>query len=134
MIKKIIFFIRTRFKSFRYAFRGFRDMVLTEPNAWVHGTVTIIVLFLCWRLRIGEVEFALIILSIMSVWAAEAFNTVLELMMDYVSSKNYSPLIRRAKDISAAGVLVASLGAGVVGVSILGPRLVERILKMMHYS
>ena len=130
MTKKIASFIRMRLISFKYAFIGLWDMLTTEPNAWVHGTVTIFVLFLCWWLNVSWDELALVVLAIVAVWLAEVFNTVLELVMDYVSSKQYSPLVKRAKDISAAGVLVAPIGAVVVGLSVLGPPFFERVSEL----
>ena len=114
------FSIRSRRRSLGHALAGLRDMLITEPNAWLHATATVLVLVLCWCFHVDQKGFALIVVAIVMVWVAEAFNTVLEIMMDFVSSQQYSPIIKRAKDISAAAVLIASIGAVAIGVAVLG--------------
>jgi len=103
-------------------------MLLTETNAWIHAGMTVMILLVSWWLQISRQDFGLIMIAIVSVWVAEAFNTVLEIMMDYVTSKQYSPMVGRAKDISAAAVLITSLGAAIIGLSVLGPPLFEKIV------
>jgi diacylglycerol kinase len=122
------FSVISRLKSIGYGARGFRDMLLTEPNAWVHVVLTLLALDLAWWLRVGRTEFALIVISIVMVWVAEAFNTVLEIMADLVvTPQRYSRIVKRAKDIAAGAVLIASVGALSVGLIILGPPLYQRL-------
>jgi len=118
---------RARLKSLAHASTGLGDMLVSEPNAWVHALATIAVLGLAFWLRVGRVKFCLLILAIVSVWAAEAFNTVLEIMADLAVPEPHSKVVRRAKDISAGAVLVACLGALAVGVIVLGPPLLARL-------
>ena len=116
-----------RIKSFSYAVRGLIDMISTEHNAWFHALATMIVIALaCW-FRITVVEFAFIVIAIVLVWIAEAFNTVLEIMADLVVGERYSRLVKRAKDIAAAAVLFAVIGAVVIGILILGPHLYNQL-------
>lgn len=115
-----------RIKSFFNASRGLRDILSTEHNAWVHAAFTVGVLFLSWWLRISADEFVLIMIFVCLVWIAEAFNTVLELVIDIVSPQ-YSCSARRAKDMAAAAVLFASLGAFIAGMILLGPPLLLRL-------
>ena len=124
------FSIGSRLESVRHAFRGVRDMLATERNAWVHLVATVLVLDFAWWLEIDRIEMALIIIVIVIVWAAEAFNTVLEIMADLVVGQRYSRLVKRAKDISAAAVLIAALGAAGVGLVILGPPLYHRLFPL----
>ena len=103
-------------------------MLLTEPNAWIHAVLTILALDLAWWLRIDRTDFALIVISIVMVWVAEAFNTVLEIMADLVvTPQRYSRIVKRAKDIAAGAVLTSSVGALAVGLIILGPPLYQRL-------
>jgi hypothetical protein len=67
----------------------------------------------------------------MAVWVAEAFNTVFEIVVD-IASPQYSYAARRAKDIAAAAVLIASLGAVALGLVILGPPLLKKIESRAH--
>ena len=127
MQKKPRFSPKSRLRSFSYAFIGLRDMLWTEPNAWVHAFATALALGLAFWLQVGRVKLCILILSIVSVWAAEAFNTVLEIMADLVVVDRYSRIVKRAKDIAAAAVLVASMGALAIGLIVLGPPLLERL-------
>ncbi|MBI1977385.1 MAG: diacylglycerol kinase family protein [Candidatus Omnitrophica bacterium] len=121
------FSIRSRFESIKRGFAGFRDMLFTEHNAWVHAFATILALDFAWWLDIDRPGWALIIVAIALVWAAEAFNTVLEIMADLVIGQRYSRIVKRAKDIAAAAVLIACVGAVVIGFIILGPPLYQRV-------
>lgn len=53
---------------------------------------------------------------------AEALNTAIELVVDMVQPE-WHALARDAKDVAAAGVLVCTLGAVVVGLWVFAPRL-----------
>ncbi|MBI4394936.1 MAG: diacylglycerol kinase family protein [Candidatus Omnitrophica bacterium] len=121
------FSITARVKVFSHAFAGLKDMLLTEPNAWIHAFATVLVLELAWWLGIDSTSFALIIIAIVLVWVAEAFNTVLEIMANLVVGQRYSKIVKRAKDIAAAAVLIAAIGALGVGIVILGPHIYLRM-------
>lgn len=114
-------------RSFTFAAAGLKDMLMTEANAWVHAAATAIVLVVCFWLRVDRTAFALIIMAAVSVWVAETFNTVLELMVDMVTTEKYSAIARRAKDIAAAAVLITTMGAVLVGILVLGPPFYERL-------
>lgn len=109
------------------ATRGLADMILTEHNAWIHALVTVIVLVLSWILGLNAIEFTFIVISIVMVWTAEAFNTVLEIMADLVVGQRYSTVAKRAKDVAAAAVLIAVFGAVTIGFIILGPHFYHRL-------
>ncbi len=120
-------FLSNRVKSFRYAIRGVRDILATEHNAWVHAVATFIVLGVSFWLKLDFEAIALIVMVIILVWISEALNTVLEIVIDIVSPE-YSRPAQRAKDIAAAAVLFASIGAVVVGVVLIVPPLIERLV------
>ena len=120
------FSIRGRVESFIHAFRGLFDILRTEHNAWIHGAATVVTFTIAWQLHLDRTGFCLIILAVAGVWAAEAFNTVAEVLVDMVSPAR-SPLAKRAKDIGAAAVLIAAIGAAVVGVVVMGPPFLERL-------
>ena len=121
------FSIVSRLKSIAHALAGLGDMLFTEHNAWIHALATILALDFAWWLGIDRTGFALIIIAIVIVWVAEAFNTVLEVMADLVVGQRYSKMVKRAKDIAAAAVLIATLGAAGIGVVIFGPPLCQRL-------
>jgi diacylglycerol kinase len=120
------FSIISRIKSFKYAYAGLVDILKTEHNAWVHAVVTVIVLLLSWWLQLEFVRFSLLLLIIISVWVAEAFNTVIEMLCDIVSPE-HTDFAKRAKDIAGAAVLMAAIGAVILGLVVLSPPLIERL-------
>jgi len=126
MEKKKSLSISHRIKSFHFAFSGLFDMLKTEPSAWIHATATVIVLTLALWLQLDILRLALIVMAIVSVWVAEAFNTVLEILVDNLS-QSFSLQAKRAKDIAAAAVLITAIGAAFMGVVLLGPPLVDRL-------
>ena len=60
------------------------------------------------------IEWCLVILAIALVIACEAINTAIEFLTDRVSTEPH-PLAGKAKDVAAGAVLVASMGAAVIG-------------------
>lgn len=125
-MRKHGFRFHSRLKSIPFALEGLKDMLRTQHNAWIHAAFTVGVLGLSFWLRLNVIHFSLMVVAIMLVWVAEAFNTVFEVMAD-ILSPDYSPQIKRAKDIAAAGVLITALGAIFMGLLILGPPLYHRI-------
>jgi len=69
------------------------------------------------------VEIAALLLAIGLVMVSEALNTALESVVDLVSPAVH-PLARVAKDVAAAGVLIAATTAVAVGLVVLGPRVI----------
>jgi len=107
------FFI-DRIKSFGFALCGLRDIVATEHNAKLHAFFTVMAIGLSLWLKIDRLELLFIIVVICLVWVTEAVNTVFELVIDIVSPQ-YTETAKRAKDMAAAAVLIASMGALSVG-------------------
>lgn len=118
-------------RSFRYALRGFRYALQAERNVRIHSCAAMLVLLLSAWLRLTDIEWLLIIMAIALVFIAEMFNTVVELMIDLITTEQ-SPLARRAKDIAAGAVLVAALTAAAIGCAVFGPRLWLIIDQLLH--
>jgi diacylglycerol kinase len=113
---------RERIASFAHAFRGVATLLATQPNARIHAVATAAALALAGALRVAAGEWLALVLAIALVWTAEALNTAIEALGD-VASPQPHPLVRRAKDVAAAAVLLAAAGAVGVGVLVFGPRL-----------
>jgi len=91
-------------------------------SAWgLSGPLGIYGLALGAVVRLSWPELALIVLTASLVLVVEALNTALETMCDLVSP-DYHPLVKRAKDISAAAVLIAALGAVTIALLLFLPR------------
>lgn len=116
--------LRRRADSFRFAFHGLADLFRSQPNARIHLLVAVAVLAAGVYFGLSRLEWAAVALCIAFVLAAECVNTALEYLTDLVSPE-YHPLAGKAKDAAAAAVLLAAVGAVVVGLLIFGPRLFE---------
>jgi diacylglycerol kinase (ATP) len=108
-----------RARSFVHAGRGCWRLT-TEPNARIHLLAMVCALLTAAALQLSAVEWALIVVAIASVLAAEAVNTALERLADALMPERH-PLIGAAKDLGAGAVLITAVGAAIVGVLVLGP-------------
>lgn len=122
----MVSFLRSRGRSFRYAFAGWGHVLRTQPNAWIHACATLAVSLMGWWLGLSRLEWVVIVLVISLVWVVEFINTALEAVVDLASPQHH-PLARVAKDVAAAAVLIASIGSVVIGLLILGPPLWARL-------
>ena len=120
------FDLADRTRSFRYAGRGLRTLVSTQHNTWIHATVTVLVLAAGLLAGLARSDWCFIVLAITLVWTAEALNTALEFLCD-AASPEFHPLVEKAKDVAAAGVLLSAIGAAAVGLLVLGPPLLRGI-------
>src|SRR5215212_605608 len=87
-----------------------------------HVAAAAVVLVGSLFLGVSKLELAVLVLSIMFVFVTEMFNTALEFAVDLVT-KEYHPLAKLSKDVSAGAVLVSSVGAVLVGYLILADNL-----------
>ena len=111
-----------RLRSVKYALRGIRIMIVSQHNAWIHLAATIGVLTAGVLFHLSWAEWCWIVLAIVSVWTAEALNTAFEFLTD-VASPGFHPVAGQAKDVAAGAVLLAAVGASVIGVLVFGPKL-----------
>ena len=116
--------LRRIVRSFRFAFAGLHVLVRTQPNTWVHIALAAVALALSFLLALSPAEIALVILTIGLVLTAEAVNTAVESVCDLVSP-GYHPLVKRAKDLSAAAVLISAAAALGVAAALFLPRLLR---------
>ena len=114
--------LAARARSIRDALRGARILLASQPNARIHVVATLAVTAAGLALDLPRLEWCALILAIATVWAAEALNTALEFLSD-AAVPALHPLVRKAKDVAAGGVLLAALGAALIGALLLIPRL-----------
>ena len=119
---------RDRRKSFVYAFQGIKHVLRTQHNAWLHGIATTVVLLMGFGFRITATEWCCLMICLTVVWTAEALNTALELLTDLVSPE-FHPLAGQSKDVAAGAVLIAALGAGLVGTIVFVPYLMKLVIQ-----
>lgn len=112
----------SRLASLRHALRGLARLLATQPNARIHVLLACVATALGVWLGLSPTEWAVLALTVGLVLAAEALNTALELAVD-LASPQWHALARDAKDVAAAGVLLASLAALAVGGFLFIPKL-----------
>lgn len=121
-MKRERFSIRKRIRSFGYAFCGMRTLVRDEHNARIHLTATVVAVSLGFVLGISRWEWCAVALCIGAVLMAEAMNSAVEALADLVSPE-WNPLVKKAKDVAAAGVLFMAVAAVAVGLLVFLPYL-----------
>jgi diacylglycerol kinase (ATP) len=115
-----------RIRSFKCAFNGIRIMVMSQQNAWIHFLATVAVVGIGAQLGLSTAEWCWIVLAIISFWSAEALNTAFEFLTD-VASPSFHPIAGKAKDVAAGAVLITAIGSVVIGLLVLGPRLLALV-------
>lgn len=113
-------------RGFRCAFSGLAWLLATERNAKIHLLGAVFCVGLGAWLRISLTEWCLIVLACGMVMAAEAMNTAIEKLADRLTTEK-DERIRIVKDVGAAGVLIASMAAAIVGLIVFVPRLCGKL-------
>ena len=124
------FTIGGRLTSVRHALRGIGLMLRSQHNAWLHAFASFCVIVTAGLCGLSAEQWCWIILAIMAVWTAEALNTALEFLAD-AASPEFHPLVKQAKDVAAGGVLISALGSIIIGLLVLGPRLLDCLAKFL---
>jgi len=88
----------------------------------IHLAAMTVVIGFGWYFRVRSWEWIALTIAITMVLAAEAFNTAIEVTVN-LTTKQYHPLARIAKDVAAGAVLITALGAVAVGYFIFAPYL-----------
>ena len=109
-----------RLRSFVYAGRGIVQVFRSEPNAKIHLLAAGLVMTLGVVLNVSKRDFALLAFAITLVFVTETINTAIERLTDLASPEHH-PLAAQAKDIAAGAVLLASIGAMVIGAIVFLP-------------
>lgn len=114
-------------RSFQNAFSGIYYVLRTQRNARIHLVITTAVGLVGTWLGLGISQWVPLVLAAGLVWTAEIVNTAVETLVD-LSSPQERSLAGIAKDVSAGAVLLSAAAAAVVGILILGPPLLARLL------
>jgi diacylglycerol kinase len=118
--------VRKVWRSFGFAGEGIIALFRYENNAKVHLLIAIIVILAGVWLELSRTEWAIILTQIGLVWAAEAFNTAIEKLCDFVSP-GIHPQIKAIKDLSSGAVFILAIAAVLVGFFILGGKLLTLV-------
>jgi len=97
-----------------YAVSGIRLVWRREKTFRAHCLFALAALGACAALRASPLWWAIIVLCIAVIVALEAMNSAVEYVIDRLHPGIHKE-IKCAKDAAAGAVLLASLGAGIVG-------------------
>lgn len=105
---------RNWYQSVNCAIEGIIWATRTQRHMRVHLLIALVVLLTAGFFRVSALEFVLLTLAVVLVLFAELFNTAIEVVVDLVSP-DYHPLARTIKDVAAGAVLMACIGAVILG-------------------
>ena len=114
---------RTWREKFGDAFHGLKAGVRGQSSFFVHFFMSALVVATGVALGVdSQAEWGVLILCITVVLPAEMFNSAIESLARAITSE-VDPHVGTALDIGSAAVLVASIGAALVGAAIFTNRL-----------
>ena len=113
--------------SFRNALIGAKTAFKSQNNLRVHVGFGLFVILTAIFLKVSIIEWSILLLSILSVIVSEVFNTAIEFTVDLFGT-DYNLQAKKAKDVSAAGVLITALFAIIIGVIIFLPKLLALLI------
>lgn len=105
-------------EKFADAFRGLRQGIRGESSFFAHFFIAAVVILTAVVLDVNLLEWCLLIICITIVLVAEMINSALESMARAITDEP-NPHVGGALDIGSAAVLLAAIGAAVVGTIIL---------------
>lgn len=118
--EKQTFSVHARLMSFTHAVRGIYVFFKTTHNAWVHVGAVIVVVCLGVFFSIERIDWIILVGAACLVFVAEACNTAIEIDIN-LTSPEYHPYARDTKDVAAGAVLIAAVGAVVIGILVFYP-------------
>jgi len=113
-------YIKSRLRSFAFAFNGLRLMLHGQYNFFIHLLLAAIAIVLGLYFDISQAEWLWIVLAIGLVLAAEVFNSSIEHLTDLIQKERH-PQAGKVKDLAAAAVLITAATALIIGLFVFIP-------------
>jgi len=115
-----------RVKSLGYALAGWLYMLRHQKNTRIMSVASVIVFGMALWLQIDLVGWAVLVITITTVWMAEFLNAAVEAVVN-LASPEFHPMAKVAKDVAAAAVLLGAVASIIVGLLIMGPPLFQKL-------
>src|SRR5215216_6329532 len=93
-------------QSFYHAFKGLQNFFMRERNGKIQLLIACAIVAAGFAFHVSSFEWIVILLCIGFVLALEMINSAIEKLCDLVH-RDFHPVIKIVKDVSAAGVLWA---------------------------
>ena len=102
--------MKHQLNSFRVAFAGIWYAIKNESHMRFHLVAGFYVIIFSLFYGLTKAEWGVVLILIASILSAEIFNTAIEEVCN-LNRDSFDPLVRIAKDVAAAAVLVLSFAA-----------------------
>lgn len=120
------FSLKSRLYSFKFAFNGLWSLLKNEHNSRIHLLAAVVAITLGIIFNIDRYEWSLLIIVIGIVFLTELLNSAIETLADFVDPE-WNERIKKAKDYSAAAVLISAIISIVAGGLIFIPKILNLI-------
>jgi len=107
-------------KGIKHALRGILIFIQNTHSAWIEIAVVLVIAAMGVYFDISRLDWTLLALVSGALFAAEAFNTAIEIDID-LTSPTFHPYARDTKDVAAGAVLITALTMLVVTILIFLP-------------
>ncbi len=117
-------------KSASHAFDGLYLAFRSQRNFRKHLYIACVVLFIAILLKVSILAFCILLLCNSLVLVMELINSVFEFALDAYYKNKYSRLVKFAKDMGAASVLLMAVTSMTIAFFVLGDRIYQYYLGM----
>ena len=107
-------------KSFGCATNGLTTVFRSEQSFRLQTIAAFFVMVLAYAFRVSHTEIIILFLLVASVLILEIINSIFERVLDAFKPRLH-PIVKEAKDMMAAAVLLVSLFALIIGALIFYP-------------
>ncbi|MCL4382550.1 MAG: diacylglycerol kinase family protein [Patescibacteria group bacterium] len=112
--------------SFKNAFAGLSYALTSQPNFKIHVFLATAAILSGFFLGISFIEMTILVLVTFIGLATEMMNTAIESVTDLVTTE-WRESAKTAKDVAAGMMLLTAIGATIIALLILGPKILERL-------
>jgi diacylglycerol kinase len=116
--------VRQFLRSLSYAAHGVRRVWHEEQNFRIQSAVAALVFIMMFAFGLGVAEKAILTLAVVMVLVLELLNSAIERVVDMLKPRLHH-YVEEIKDVTAAMVLVGSIGAALIGLMIFLPHLLS---------
>lgn len=117
-------FIYRLYKSFHYAWAGIKTCFGIEENLTIMVLISLFVVIGGIYFKISHTEWLVCIMMITAVLSLELFNTSIEQLLNLFHPE-VNEKVKNIKDMIAGGVGIISIGAGIIGLIIFLPKIIN---------
>jgi diacylglycerol kinase len=110
-------------QAFYHAFKGMQNFFFRERNGKIQLFIAGFTVVAAFLLQVSSIEWIAILLCISLVLSLEMLNSAIEKICDLIH-KDFHPIIKIIKDVSAAAVLWSSIISTAVGLIIFVPKII----------